>query len=81
MQNLQSMLMVFLASLLSNFGSSHFNSKIDKVNSYKLVIFIALLSGIVIWGYYQASLTSGLAIELKRYPFSDLHSFSQTNYR
>ena len=73
--------MVFLASLFANFGGAHFSSKMDKLNSYKFIIFIALLSGSVIWTYYQASLTSKLAIKLEKYPFNDLHSFSQTNYR
>ena len=73
--------MVFLASLLANFGGAHFGSKMDQINSNKLVVFIILLSGVVIWTYYQASLTSKLAIKLEKYPFNDLLSFSQTNYR
>ena len=73
--------MVFLASIFANFGGAHFNSKIDKVNSYKLVILTALVNGVVIWAYYQASLTSELAIKLESYPFNDLQSFSKTNYR
>ena len=73
--------MVFLACIFANFGGAHFNSKVDKVNSYKLVILTALFSGVVIWTYYQASLTSELAIILESYPFNDLYSFSKTNYR
>ena len=78
---MQFILMALLSSLLANFGGMHFESKIDKISSYKLVVFTILLSGMVVWIYYQASLTSGLAIKLERYPFNDLHSFSQTNYR
>ena len=73
--------MVFLASILANFGGAHFNSKMDKLNSYKLIIFTVLLNGVFIWTYYQASLTSKLAIKFEKYPFNDLYSFSQTNYR
>ena len=73
--------MVFLPSLLANFGGAHLNSKMDKLNSNKLIIFTVSLSGVIIWTYYQASLTSKLAIKLEKYPFNDLHSFSQTNYR
>ena len=73
--------MVFLASILANFGGAHFNSKMDKLNSYKLIMFTVLLSGAIIWAFYQASLTSKLAIKLEKHPFNDLQSFSQTNYR
>ena len=73
--------MVFLASISANFSGAHFNSKMDKMNSYKLIIFTVLLSGAIIWAYYQASLTSKLAIKLVKYPFNDLQSFSQTKYR
>ena len=78
---MQSVLMALLSSLLANFGGMHFESKIDKISSYKLVVFTILLSGMVVWIYYQASLTSGLAIKVEKYPFNDLQSFSQTNYR
>ena len=73
--------MVFLASIFANFGGAHFNSRIDKMNSYKLGMLTALFSGVVIWAYYQASLTSELAIKLESYPSNDLQSFSKTNYR
>ena len=80
-QNIPSLILVFLTSLFTNFGGSHFPSKIDHVNSYKSVIFTCLISGVVTWVYYQALLTSRLSTKVVEYPFHDIPSFSQSNYR
>ena len=40
-----------------------------------------LISGVVTWVYYQALLTSRLSMKVVSYPFHDIPSFSQSNYR
>ena len=66
---------------MANFGGKPSKSRLDHVNSYKMVVFSSLLSGVVIWVYYRGSFTSKLAIKSVKYPFHDLNSFSKSNYK
>ena len=51
-----------------------------KLASYRLLLFVSLLGGVVVWISYRAFLTSELTSEIKRYPFHDLDTLSKTNY-
>ena len=68
-------------SLIANFGGAPSSMIIDANQSYKLTIFVSLCCGIVIWISYQAELTSELSTIDKEYPFTDLESFSKTNWK
>ena len=48
--------------------------------SYKLASFVALLGAVVVWISYRSYLTSQLSVEIKKYPFNDLDSLSESNY-
>ena len=50
------------------------------LTSYKLASFVALLGAVVVWISYRSSLTSQLSVEIKKYPFNDLDSLSESNY-
>ena len=63
-----------------NFGGKPLTSNINHTNNYKTIMFSALLSGLVIWISYRASLTSELSVVFKKYPFNDLDSLSKSNY-
>ena len=62
-------------------GSKPFAHKIDPIPSYKMTIFTSLLCGTIIWIAYRSSLTSELSIVIDTYPFSDLESFSNTEWK
>ena len=68
-------------SFISYLGGKPTKSPIDSKESYKTVIFTSLICGLVIWICYRAYLTAELSITEKSYPFSDMHSFSKTNWR
>ena len=68
-------------SLTANFGGAPSSIIIDGNQSYRLTIFVSLCCGIVIWSNYQGELTSELSTIDKKYPFTDLESFSKTNWR
>jgi len=47
----------------------------------KIILFTYLTGGIVIWGAYQASLTSELSVVKIKLPFNDLESLYNSNFR
>ena len=67
-------------SVMVNFGGQPSPTIIDNFNSYKSVIITSLFGGLVIWASYNAQLTSRLSVDMKKYPFNDLDTLSQTNY-
>ena len=67
-------------SVMVNFGGQPSPTIIDNFNSYKSVIITSLFGGLVIWASYNAQLTSRLSVDVKKYPFNDLDTLSQTNY-
>ena len=75
------MVRMFWTTLMTNFSGKPYVCEIDKFISYKTAMTTALFSGVVMWIYYQGSLTSILAIKLVKYPFNDLYSFAQSNYK
>ena len=63
------------------FGGEPSGTAIDSKRPYKLIVFISLLGGIIIWISYQSCLTAKLAVDIKKYPFNDIYSLSKTNWR
>ena len=66
---------------MANFGGVPSKSMLDHNNSYKILVFTSLVSGLMIWIFYQGAFTSELANKLVKYPFDDLESFSQSKYK
>ena len=56
-------------------------TSIDTRKSYKSIVFVSLLGGVIIWIGYRSYLTAELSVTIKKYPFNDLYSLSKTNYR
>ena len=63
------------------FGGEPSETAIDSKRTYKFVVFVSLLGGIIIWISYQSCLTAKLAVDIKKYPFNDMYSLSNTNWR
>ena len=69
------------ASFVTNFGGEPYNSKIDDISSHKILLFTFLLDGMISWIFYRAFLTSKLSTKLNKYPFTDLNSLAETDYK
>ena len=69
------------SSLISNFGGAPTITNIDSNQIYRFTIIVSLYCGTVIWISYRAKLTSELSVIDKHYPFTDLESFSKTNWK
>ena len=63
------------------FGGEPSGTAIDSKRTYKFIVFVSLLGGIIIWIAYQSCLTAKLAVDIKKYPFNDIYSLSKTNWR
>ena len=68
-------------SFIGFFGGRPSPSSIDSILSYKAVILSTLLCGTVVWIAYRAGLTTELSVRVKTYPFTDMKSFSKTDWR
>lgn len=68
-------------SFISYIGGTPSGTAIDGKRSYKMILMVSLLGGLVIWIAFNASLTSELAVNIKKMPFDDLESLSKTNWR
>ena len=68
-------------SYIVYFGGKPSGTAIDSKRTYKFIVFVSLLGGIIIWIAYQSCLTAKLAVDIKKYPFNDMHSLSKTNWR
>lgn len=67
-------------ALTANFGGKP--NKLFEQTSHKLVMFLCLLLGSLIWMFYRSSLTSELSIIKTKLPFTDLYSLhSRSDYR
>ena len=71
----------FWTSFISNFGGKPTKKSFDTETPYKIIIFTSLLCGSLIWISYRSYLTSALFITKKKLPFTDMKSFSKTNWR
>ena len=62
-------------------GGKPTTTKIDSKQSYRLIIFLSLLCGLIVWSTYKAQLKAIMTIVSKAYPFQDLESFIKTNWQ
>ena len=68
-------------SFIAFFGGKPSGTPVDGKRSYKAIVLVSLVGGLVIWIAFRASLTSELAIVATKLPFNDMLSLSQTNWR
>ena len=78
--DLQSIFDILWTSFFGFFGARSSTST-DSIQSYKLTIFSSLFSGIFVWSFYRSCLTAELSVITKAYPFKDLETFSETDWR
>ena len=71
---------MFCASLMANLGGASYGSKVNNFISYKGLIFISSISGLIISTAYSASLVSELSVKVIKFPFDDPESLSKTEY-
>ena len=71
----------FWTSFIANFGGLPKPSKIDQRLTYKIVIFITLLGGFLVFIFYKSYLNAVFTISLKKFPFNDMEGLSKTNLR
>ena len=68
-------------SFTAFFGGKPAATPIDSKQFYRTITVVTLLCGTVIWIYYRSRLTAELAVTFKVHPFTDMVSFSKTNWR
>ena len=68
-------------SFIAFFGGKPTAKSFDSETAYKIVVFISLFSGSLVWIFYRSYLTSALSITRLELPFTDMKSFSKTNWR
>ena len=71
----------FLSSLKAFFGVPPSQNIAFGRDSHRLIVFVSLLFGQIVWVSYNAFLTSELAITEESLPFKDLESLSETEWR
>ena len=63
-------------------GATHQNDLLLKTKiSYRSTIFTSLFSGTLIWMAYRSCMTAEFNDFLKKYPFTDMETFSRTDWR
>ena len=72
---------IFVKSLKANLGNASFTSTATNLHSLQMVIFVALITGNVIWITYNGALLSKLVKPKFDKPFHDLESLAKSNYR
>ena len=68
-------------SFIAFFGGKPGGTHVDSRRSYKAIVMVSLIGGLIIWIAFRASLTSELAIVVTKLPFNDMLTFSQTKWR
>ena len=68
------------ASFTPNFGGTPFQSKTDFIASYKTLVFVFMLDGLILWVAYQSFLYTELSTPLIKNPFSDLNTLAKSDY-
>ena len=68
------------ASFIPNFGGTPFHSKVDYIASYKTLILVFMLDGLVLWASYQSFLYTDLSTPLIKNPFPDLNTLAKSDY-
>ena len=72
---------IFTKSLKANLGNASITEINIKFHSLKMVVFIALITGNIIWIAYNGALLSKLLKPRFDKPFHDLESLAKSNYR
>ena len=68
-------------SIQANLGVNRFSLLTSYSVTLKVMIFITLLMGNVVWLTYNGALLSGLIVPKKVEPFHDLETLSTSKYR
>ena len=68
-------------SFIAFLGGKPATSMIDSKESYRSIVFVSLLSGSILWMFYKGILTAELSVFIKKYPFTDMDTFSETDWR
>ena len=66
-------------SIKANFGGEPELALDNAV--FKIILFSCSLVGVIIWGAYQASLTSELSVIKLKLPFIDLETLYESDYK
>ena len=66
-------------SIKANFGGEPELAHENAV--FKIILFSCSLVGVIIWGAYQASLTSELSVIKLKLPFIDLETLYESDYK
>ena len=72
---------IFAKSLKANLGNASFTPITNQFHSQHMAIFVALMTGNVIWIAYNGALLSKLIEPRFEKPFHDLESLAESNYR
>ena len=72
---------IFAKSLKANLGNASFTPNTNKFHSRQMAIFVALMTGNIIWISYNAALLSKLIEPRSEKPFNDLESLAESKYR
>ena len=72
---------IFAKSLKANLGNASFTTMTNKFHSRQMAIFVALMTGNIIWIAYNGALLSKLIEPRFEKPFHDLESLVESNYR
>jgi hypothetical protein len=72
---------IFAKSLKANLGNSSFTPITNKFHSLQIVIFVALMTGNIIWIAYNGELLAKLVQPKFEKPFNDFESLAKSNYR
>ena len=75
------MVKALLMAFKPNFGEAPSSTRVDSLESFKNLKFAMMLSGLVIWLSYNGYLFSYLSFKVFEYPFKDLKSVENTNYK
>ena len=72
---------IFAKSLQANLGDASLTPTTNEFHSIKVVVFVALMTGNIIWIAYNGALLSKLVKPRFDKPFHDLESLAASNYR
>ena len=78
---MQNIAKILLMSIQANLGVNRFSWLTSYSVTLKVMIFITLLMGNVVWLTYNGALLSGLVVPKKVKPFHDLETLSTSKYR
>ena len=67
-------------SFAPNFGGAPFESKTDHIASYKTLLFVFMMDGLLLWTTYQSVMYTDLSTHLIKKPFNDLDSLAKSDY-